>query len=156
MPIRRKLFLVLPGMLLSTFLFSFLLSAETPDSPKTIHDRITGMKAADGLFPTAWDAKSGHLFLTIRNFNKDFLFVVSLPYGLGSNDIGLDRGRKGSEQIVHFTRVGPRVLLVAPNLQYRSSSTNPMETLAIRQSFAESVLAGFKIEVEEDGAVLID
>jgi len=156
MPIRRKLFLVLPGMLLTTFLFSFLLSAETPESVKTIHDRIGGMKATDGLFPTAWDAKSGHLFLTIRNFNKDFLLVVSLPYGLGSNDIGLDRGRMGSEQIVHFTRIGPRVLLVAPNLQYRSSSTNPMESLAIRQSFAESVLAGFKVEAEEDGAALID
>jgi len=156
MPIRRKLFLVLPGMLLTTFLFSFLLSAETPESAKTIHDRISGMKGTDGLFPMAWDAKSGHLFLTVRNFNKDFLFVVSLPYGLGSNDIGLDRGRMGSERIVHFTRIGPRVLLVAPNLQYRSSSTNPMESLAIRQSFAESVLAGFKIEAEEDGAALID
>jgi len=152
MPIRRTLFFVTFCVVLSTALSS----ATNPESTPTIHDRLAGMKAADGLFPTAWDAKSGKLFLEIRKFDQDFLFVVSLPYGLGSNDIGLDRGRFGVERIVHFTRVGPRVLLIAPNLQYRSSSANPMESLAVRQSFAESVLAGFKVEAEEDGAVVID
>ncbi len=152
MRIRRLLFFVAVWILLSTALSS----ASNPESIPTIHDRIAGMKAADGLFPTAWDAKSGKFFLQIRKFDQDFLLVVSLPYGLGSNDIGLDRGRLGEERIVHFTRVGPRVLLVAPNLQYRSSSPNPMENLAVKQSFAESVLAGFKVEAEEDGAVLID
>src|ERR1700733_6422569 len=152
MPIPRSLFCVTVSVLLLTALSS----AVNPESTPTIHDRINGMKAADGLFPTAWDAKTGKLFLQIRKFDQDFLLVVSLPYGLGSNDIGLDRGRLGEERIVHFTRVGPRVLLVAPNLQYRSSSTDPMENLAVKQSFAESVLAGFKIEAEEDGAVLID
>ncbi len=152
MPIRRKVFLISLWVLLSTFLFA----AAAPESTQTIRDRISGMKVTDGLFPTAWDAKTGHVFLTLRKFDADFLFVVSLPYGLGSNDIGLDRGRLGAERIVHFTRVGPRVLLVAPNLEYRSSSANPMESLAIRQSFAESILAGFKIEAEEDGAALID
>jgi hypothetical protein len=152
MPIRRSLFLVTVCVVLSTVLSS----ASNPESTPTIHDRIAGMKAADGLFPTAWDGKSGKFFLEIRKFDQDFLVVVSLPYGLGSNDIGLDRGRLGEQRIVHFTRVGPRVLLVAPNLQYRSSSSNPMESLAVRQSFAESVLAGFKVEAEEDGAALID
>src|SRR5579863_6305682 len=112
MPIRCRFFLVSLGMLPSTFFLTFLLAAETPESAKTIHDRISGMKTTDGLFPTALDTKTGHLFLTVHNFDKDFLFVVSLPYGLGSNDIGLDRGRMGHEQIVHFARVGPRVLLV--------------------------------------------
>jgi hypothetical protein len=156
MPTRSKLLFVSVWVSLWMLLSTFLVAADVPESTKTIRDRVGGMKAADGLFPTAWDAKSGHLFLTVRKFDQDFLMVVSLPYGLGSNDIGLDRGRVGSEQIVHFTRVGPRVLLVAPNLQYRSSSANPMETLAIRQSFAESVLAGFKVEAEENGATLID
>jgi Met-zincin/Domain of unknown function (DUF5117) len=152
MPIRRSLLFVTVCLLVSTALSS----AANPESTPTIHDRIAAMKAADGLFPTAWDAKTGKLFLQIRKFDQDFLLVVSLPYGLGSNDIGLDRGRLGEERIVHFTRVGPRVLLVAPNLQYRSSSPNPMENLAVKQSFAESVLAGFKVEAEEDGAVLVD
>lgn len=128
MPIRRTLSCVAACVLISTA----LLAATNPEPTPAIRDRIKGMKAADGLFPTAWDAESGHLFLTIRNFDQDFLCVVSLPYGLGSNDIGLDRGLLGTKQIVHFTRVGPRVLLVAPNLQYRASSANPMERLAVR------------------------
>ncbi|MGB8761518.1 MAG: peptidase, partial [Candidatus Sulfotelmatobacter sp.] len=136
MLIRRSLFLVTFCVLLSTALYSTAnpASAANPESTPTIHDRIAGMKAADGLFPTAWDAKTGKLFLEIRKFDEDFLLVVSLPYGLGSNDIGLDRGRLGEERIVHFTRVGPRVLLIAPNMQYRSSSTNPMESMAVKQS----------------------
>ena len=152
MPIRRTLFFVTVCLVLSASLSSSANAESTP----TIHDRIAGMKAADGLFPTAWDGKTGKLFLQINKFDQDFLLVVSLPYGLGSNDIGLDRGRLGEERIVHFTRVGPRVLLIAPNLQYRSSSADPMEKLAVKQSFAESVLAGFKVEAEEDGAVLVD
>src|SRR5277367_4000175 len=158
MPVRRTMFFLTVCVLLSTALSSATnpVSAANAESTPTIHERIAGMKAADGLFPTAWDAKTGKLFLQIRKFDQDFLLVVSLPYGLGSNDIGLDRGRLGEERIVHFTRVGPRVLLVAPNLHYRSSSANPMEKLAVRQSFAESVLAGFKVEAEEDGAVLVD
>jgi hypothetical protein len=152
MPIRRTLFFVTVCLVLSTAVSS----AANAESTPTIHDRIASMKAADGLFPTAWDGKTGKLFLRINKFDQDFLLVVSLPYGLGSNDIGLDRGRLGAERIVHFTRVGPRVLLIAPNLQYRSSSANPMEKLAVKQSFAESVLAGFKVEAEEDGAALVD
>ncbi len=110
----------------------------------------------DGLFPMFWDAKSGHVFLHVSKFDQDFLFLTSLPYGLGSNDIGLDRGKLSDGVIVHFTRIGPKVLLVRPNLEYRSSSENPAERLAVKQSFAESVLAGFKVEAEENDAVLID
>jgi hypothetical protein len=114
------------------------------------------MQKMDGLFPLYWDAKAGHLYLSILKFDQDFLFVDSLPYGLGSNDIGLDRGKIGNRQVVHFSRVGAKVLLIAPNLEYRSSSPNPAERLAVQQSFAESVLAGFKVEAESDGAVLVD
>jgi Met-zincin/Domain of unknown function (DUF5117) len=152
MPIRRAPFCVAVCFLLSTI----LLAATTPESTPTIRDRTQGLKTAGGLFPTAWDDKNGHIYITVSKFDQDFLLIVSLPYGLGSNDVGLDRGLLGVERIVHFTRVGPRVLLVAPNLRYRSSSANSMERLAVRQSFAESVLAGFKVEADEDGAVLID
>ena len=122
----------------------------------TIHDFTIGMKAMDGLFPMFWDAKSGHLYLQIGKFDQDFLFLTSLPFGLGSNDVGLDRGKLGEGNIVHFSRIGPKVLLIEPNLIYRSSSPNPAERMAVTQSFAESVIAGFKVEAEESGAVLID
>ena len=123
---------------------------------KVIHERLADSKRMDGLFPIAWSGKEGRLYLQIRNFDQDFLFLNFLPYGLGSNDVGLDRGKLGASRIVHFSRVGGKVLLIAPNLQYRALSANPYERLAVEQSFAESVLAGFKVEAEENGAVLID
>jgi hypothetical protein len=102
MPIRRTLFFVAVCVLLSHALPYPLLGAANPESTPTIHDRVAGMKVADGLFPTAWDAKTGHFFVTVRKFDQDFLFVISLPYGLGSNDIGLDRGLLGRERVRGF------------------------------------------------------
>ena len=51
-----------------------------------------------GYFPMYYDAKAGRVFLEISRWNSDFLYVNSLPAGVGSNDIGLDRGqiRSGS------------------------------------------------------------
>ena len=142
--------------LLAVVLSSAFLSAADTKTTPTIHDFTANMKVTDGLFPTFWDAKSGHLYLEIKVFDQDFLFLTSLPYGLGQNDVGLDRGKLGQGVVVHFTRVGPKVLLVQPNLEYRSSSPDPAERLAVTQSFAESVPAGFKVEAEENGAALID
>lgn len=133
-----------------------VLAADAKPTP-TIHDFTIGMKAMDGLFPMFWDAKSGRVYLEISKFDQDFLFLTSLPYGLGQNDVGLDRGKLGESVIVHFSRVGPKVLLVQPNLEYRSSSPDPAERMAVTQSFAESVPAGFKVEASDDsGAVLVD
>ena len=143
-------------LLLVPFLFTiFLFAADTKPTP-TIHNFTANLKAMDGLFPMFWDVRNGHLYLRIIKFDEDFLYLSSLPYGLGSNDIGLDRGKLGEGRLVHFTRVGPKVMLIQPNLEYRSSSTNSAERMAVTQSFAESALAGFKIEAEESGAVLID
>jgi len=143
-------------LLAGCVLLSAALFAVDTKPPATIHEFTANLKAIDGLFPIFWDAKTGHLYLQVNKVDQDFLFLPSLPYGLGSNDIGLDRGRLGEGRLVHFSRVGARVLLIQPNLDYRSSSPNAAERIAVRQSFAESVLAGFKIEIEEKGSVLID
>ena len=143
----------LPALLV--FLSALLSAADTKPTP-TIHDFTANMKSMEGLFPMFWDAKSGRLYLEVSKFDQDFLFLSSLPHGLGQNDVGLDRGKLGQAVIVHFTRVGPKVLLVQPNLEYRSSSPNPAERMAVTQSFAESVPAGFKVEAEENGGALID
>ena len=131
-------------------------AADKPAKPASIAERTAGMRHLDGLFPIDYDATTGKLYLTVRQLDTDFLLVGSLPYGLGSNDIGLDRGKLITRQVVHFTRSGPRLLMVEPNLDYRSSSPNAEERLAVRQSFAESVLAAFPIEAEDKGGLLID
>jgi len=125
-------------------------------APQTLSQKIAGLERKDGLFPLDWDAKEGKLYLEIPETDKDFLLLDQLPYGLGSNDIGLDRGQLGQGRVVHFTRVGNKVLLIAPNLSYRSSATEAAERVAVTESFAESVLWGFKVDAEEKGRVLVD
>jgi hypothetical protein len=126
------------------------------DATQTISQKIAGLDRKDGLFPLSWDAKAGKLYLEIPETEKDFLLLDQLPYGLGSNDIGLDRGQLGQGRVVHFTRAGNKVLLIQPNLEYRSSATEAAERIAVKESFAESVLWGFKIEAEDQGRLLVD
>ncbi len=130
--------------------------ARAADAPQTLSQKVAGMEHKDGYFPLDWDAKGGKLYLEIPRFDQDFLLLDQLPYGMGSNDIGLDRGQLGRGRVVHFSRVGGKVLLIEPNLAYRSSATDPDERMAVTQSFAESVLWGFTVEAEENGRVLVD
>jgi hypothetical protein len=81
-----------------------------------------------------------------------FLYVNSLPAGLGSNDIGLDRGQLGDSRIVYFNRVGKKLFLTQPNLDYRAVTNDKREQKAVEQSFAQSILFNFNIEAEEENA----
>src|SRR5580765_2404027 len=90
----------------------------------TITERVAGMQKFAGFFTFYWDAKAGKIWLEIDKWNTEFLYVESLPAGIGSNDIGLDRGQLGNSSIVRFDRTGPRVLLVAPNYSFRATSNN--------------------------------
>jgi hypothetical protein len=131
--------------------------AQRPAAPPSIEDRTSGMKRMDGYFPLYWDERTGSLFVEISRFNTEFLFNTGLSAGLGSNDIGLDRGSgRGGGRLVHFNRVGPRVMLVQPNQSFRSSSKNPLEVKSVEDSFAKSILWGFTVAAESGGRVLVD
>ncbi len=107
------------------------------------------MKKLDGYFPLYWDERTGGMFLEISRFDSDFLFTSGLSAGLGSNDIGLDRGSgRGGGRIVQFQRVGPRVMMVQGNQSFRSSSKNPLERKSVEDSFAKSILWGFTVAAE--------
>jgi hypothetical protein len=125
-------------------------------APLTIEDRTSGLRKIDGYFPLYWDERAGTVLLEISRFDSEFLFSTGLSAGLGSNDIGLDRGAGGGGRLVFFQRVGPRVLLVQPNQSFRSSSTNPLERKSVEDSFARSTLWGFTIAAESGGRVLVD
>jgi hypothetical protein len=125
-------------------------------APPSIDDRTNGMKKMDGYFPLYWDERTGSLFMEVARFDQDFLFSNGLSAGLGSNDIGLDRGRGGQGRVVQFERVGPRVFLVQSNQSFRSSSKNPLERKAVEDSFARSILWGFEVQAETSGRVLIN
>ena len=144
------------SIFVATALFPAAKSVLAADAPQTLTQKITGMDHKDGLFPLDWDAKSGKLYLEIPRLDQDFLLLDQLPWGIGSNDIGLDRGQLGRGHVVHFSRVGGKVLLIEPNLAYRSSASDPDERLAVTQSFPESALWGFTVEAEENGRLLVD
>src|SRR5689334_13134574 len=85
----------------------------------TIEDRTAGMRKLDGYFPLYWDERAGLLWLEIPRFDAPFLFTTGLSAGLGSNDIGLDRGSGGAGRLVRFERAGQKVMLVQPNQSFR-------------------------------------
>ena len=122
----------------------------------SIDERVSGLRKIDGYFPLYWDERNGAMLLEIPQVDTEFLFSTGLSAGLGSNDIGLDRGQGGQGRIVTFQRVGPRVMLVQGNQSFRSSSKNPLERKAVEDSFAKSVLWGFSVAAESGGRVLVD
>ena len=134
----------------------------TPEQLPTIAAKTRAMRHMPGLLDLYWDEKSGKLYLEIPRLGAELLYMESLPYGVGSNDLGLDRGQVSRARIVRFERIGPKVLLVQPNEDFRSSADSAPEQLAVTQSFPESVLAGFRVEAEDaaaperGAAVLVD
>src|SRR5919112_3005720 len=134
----------------------FVLFCGSTIHAQKIQEKVAGMEKFSGFFTFYWDAKAGKIWLEIDRWNTEFLYLESLPAGIGANDIGLDRGQLGNSAIVRFDRSGPKVLLVAPNYGFRASTNNPDERLAVKDAFAESALWGFEVAAEEGGRVLVD
>jgi len=125
---------------------------------KTIGQKTAGMQKWPGFFTNYWDAREGKLWMQIDKWNTPFLYYESLPNGVGSNDIGLDRGQPGKTTVVHFERVGPRILLVAENENYRAITDDLDQQSGVKQAFAQSVLWGFEAGAEDESgeSVLVD
>jgi hypothetical protein len=131
---------------------------QTPPTSSTpsIAEKVAGARAIPGFFNLYWDEKDGKLWLEIDKWQTEFLYQSGLAAGVGSNDLGLDRGQLGPTRVVRFERVGPKVLLIQSNLDYRAVSNAPDEQRAVRESFAESALWGFPVAVQSDGRALVD
>src|SRR5262245_17894630 len=127
-----------------------------PEKLPTIASKVAKLQKIDGYMPLYWQWSTGKLFMEIGRFNQELLYQVSLPAGLGSNPVGLDRGQLGDSSVVTFERIGPKVLMTQPNYSYRAISSDEAERRAVRDSFAQSVLWGFKVEAEEGSRVLVD
>jgi hypothetical protein len=142
------------------FLLISLLSvqsgAQQPTQAPSIAAKTAGLKRIDGFVPLYWDAKTGKMWLEIDHFNEELLYITALSAGVGSNDLGLDRGRMNEPKVVQFERSGPKVLLVESNYRFRATSGDPAERRAEADSFARSVLWGFEVSAEEGPRVLVD
>jgi hypothetical protein len=133
-------------LLIFLMLLSFTGFSQTLDLSK--------MSKKDGFVPFYLDEEKGKIYLEISTLDKEFLYVNALTAGVGSNDIGLDRGQLGDDRVVEFRRTGNKVLLVHKNYGFRSYTDNPYEAKSIQDAFAESVLWGFEI-AQKDGEKLI-
>jgi hypothetical protein len=145
--------------------FACALGAQTPggrggaaqNGPlPTIAERTASMKKMPGYFPIYWDERGGRIWLEIDKFGSEFLYVDSMPAGMGSNDLGLDRGQLGGSRIVKFIRSGPKVMLLEPNYRFRADNGDPEERRVVEESFAQSIIWGFDVAAEENGRVLVD
>src|SRR5437879_12424245 len=89
-------------------------AAARPETPQTstIAERTAGSQKLAGYFNLYWDAKQGKLWLEIDKWGTEVLYQSGLSAGVGSNDIGLDRGQLGGRGIVRFERDGPRGMVV--------------------------------------------
>ena len=115
---------------------------------------VTAYQSFEGFIDTWWDEETGRMLVRVDEFDVPFIYQTSLPRGVGSNDLGLDRGQLGATKIVRFMRSGPKILLVEDNLQYRARSDSADERQAIAESFARSVIWGFT-DIDGDAASTI-
>ena len=154
--VTARLLLVLCCLFAASLLVSGASFAADTAATPSIADKTAGAQKLAGYFNLYWDAKQGKLWLEIDKWSSEFLYQSGLSAGVGSNDIGLDRGQLGATRIVRFERIGPKVLLIEENLNYRAVSNDADERRAVHDSFAESTLWGFTVAAETGDHALVD
>lgn len=126
----------------------------------SLHGQVKtkGMKHYQGFYDFYYSTDKGKVYLMVEKeqLNQEFLYLYGLTSGVGSNDIGLDRGQMGREQVVYFEKAGNKLLLIQPNLRYRAETDNVLERKSVKQAFARSVRYGFEIKDTRENGYLID
>ena len=117
---------------------------------------LSEMSKKDGFIPFYLNEDKGKIYLEIDKLDWEFLYVNSLTAGIGSNDIGLDRGQLGGTRIVEFRKSGNKLFLVHKNYDFRAYSDNPAEVQSIKDAFAESIIWGFEIAQKEGDTYIVD
>ena len=133
-----------------------LFATATLTAQESFSEKSKDYSPYEGLFDYYYDESRDKIFMEVGSLEKEFLYVYSLSSGIGSNDIGLDRGQLGNEQVVFFRKAGNKLLLIQPNLRYRALTENALEKKSVEQAFAKSVLYGFPIVETKSDSYIID
>jgi hypothetical protein len=151
---RRAVFLII----ISLQIFPGVIQAQKPSSDpvKSIEEFVRGVKQSNGFFSYYYDDRQGRIYLEVDELEEEFLMTSYLSRGMGSNDVGLDRGKIGASRPVKFQRNGNKILLIEPNYSFRAQSDDALEIKAVEESFATSVIWGFEVMAETRGRILID
>ena len=127
---------LIQGLILVCALTAGTLQAKAPEAA----DPLAGTTHETGFVDVYRDANRGKVLIGVHDLDQPFLLVTSLPGGLGSNDVGLDRGQLGKQYIARFRRVGERLLLIADNTRYVANSSDADEQRSAVDAFTTSVL----------------
>ena len=114
------------------------------------------LKSYEGYFNFHYNEKEDEIYLEVDKLDTGFLYTHFLTSGIGSNDVGLDRGKLGGGVVVKFVKAGNKLLLIQPNQKYRAETENSAERNSVEQAFAHSVIFGFEIKEEKDEVYIID
>ena len=137
-----------------TFLLILLLAISNIYAQSLIDKE--GVSKHKGYISFYYDDTEDKVYLEVDKLNHEFLYVNALAEGLGSNDIGLDRGQLGNGVVVKFEKAGNKLLLIQPNQKYRAITDNIEEKKSVEEAFAKSILHGFIIKEEKNGTFLVD
>ena len=138
------------------FIFLMAINHSLQSQPTTIKSFTQNFEKKEGFLNYYWDNNKGRVYLEVKNLNQEMIYVNYLSAGVGSNDIGLDRGQIGGTRIIKFIKMGPKVLMVQPNYKYRAVSNNQEEVKSVEDAFAKSTLWGFTVIASEKNKYLID
>ncbi|MEL0153199.1 MAG: DUF5117 domain-containing protein, partial [Halieaceae bacterium] len=145
--------LVVIGVLL---LSPWVWSSEVDGSTESVESVLQNTQEMTGFIPLHWDSEEGRLYADISDIEGPFIYYNGLSHGLGSNDLGLDRGRLGDTFLVEFRKVGKKVFLTALNTKYTARSDDPQERRAVAEAFAESIIWGFAVVESGPDVLVID
>ena len=138
------------------FLIYIFLSLNVFSQSPNLSEFISDLDKKEGYLNFYWDDNKGKIYLEIKNLNQELIYINYLSAGVGSNDLGLDRGQIGGTRIIKFVKMGPKILMVQPNYKYRAISNNKEEIKSVEDAFAKSTLWGFQIVASDKNKYLID
>ena len=146
-------FLVLVGVL---FFSPWVWSSEVDGATESVESVLLNTQEMPGFIPLHWDSEEGRLYADISGVEGPFIYYNGLSHGVGSNDLGLDRGRLGDTFLVEFRKVGKKVFLAALNTKYTARSEDAQERRAVAEAFAESIIWGFAVVESGPNTLVID
>ncbi len=138
---------------------AIVLQLRTPVSAQELpsaEKATEGLNRIEGFVDVFWDDQQGKVLIEIDENDGPFIYHAALAGGLGSNDVGLDRGLLGPTKLVRFRRIGKKVLLFEENTRYRADSENPDERLAVDDAFAPSIVHGFDVVGRSGSRLVLD
>ena len=145
--------LVLVGVL---FFSPWVWSSDVDGATESVESVLLNTQEMPGFIPLHWDSEEGRLYADVSDVEGPFIYYNGLSHGVGSNDLGLDRGRLGDTFLVEFRKVGKKVFLAALNTKYTARSEDAQERRAVAEAFAESIIWGFAVVESGPNTLVID